>query len=232
MLQQLVLDLCCRPKRSFDNFITGNNEHIISEIHNTLAARGSWCLGIVGPSGSGKTHLLESCCYYVNRQANNTIYLDMANIYKWSADILQGLDNVSLVCLDNIDSICGHEVWEEAVFDLFNSLHANKVPFIFSSAVAINLLNIVVPDLDSRLKYALSMPLEELHDEYKIAVMQAKAQEKGLELSTSLCEYALISSDRSLTSLLKLTDNLSNMVFSSGKKPVKSMIKDASVTLY
>ena len=37
-------------------------------------------------------------------------------------EVLDGMEHLSLVCIDNIECIAGDELWEMAIFDLYNRI--------------------------------------------------------------------------------------------------------------
>ena len=46
-------------------------------------------------------------------------------------EVLDGMEQLALVCIDNIECIAGDEEWEMAIFNLYNRIHGNRPhPFV------------------------------------------------------------------------------------------------------
>ena len=59
---QLPLGVSLRHRRSFSNFIVGQNAAAVAVLRDLLLAHAGGIVYLWGGSGSGKSHLLEACC--------------------------------------------------------------------------------------------------------------------------------------------------------------------------
>ena len=64
---------------------------------------------IFGPKDSGKTYLLQALCNLVNNNGKSSLFLPMKQAIKLSADILDSLEAIELVCLDGIEHVIGNK---------------------------------------------------------------------------------------------------------------------------
>jgi len=119
---------------------------------------------IFGPKDSGKTYLLQALCNLANNNGKSSLFLPMKQAIKLSADILDSLEAIELVCLDGIEHVIGNKAWETAMFNLINrSLNSNN-RLIFTSSKNIHNMNFKLNDLDSRLRKIQSHELHSLSD--------------------------------------------------------------------
>ena len=70
------------------------------------------------------------------------------------------------------------------------------------------LLDIVMPDLATRLGWGLALRLEVLTDEEKSAALQQRGAQRGLELGPQVADYLLRHCSRDMTDLFQLLDDL------------------------
>ena len=79
-----------------------------------------------------------------------------------------GLENIDLVCLDDIQLIAGNKEWQQAVFDLYNRMIEQNKCLIITGDQSVAKLNISLPDLVSRLSWGLTEQLKPLTDKEKV----------------------------------------------------------------
>ena len=208
--KQLTLDIQLEDHNTFSNFWTGNNQELISCLH-TFSSNTSTInpfIYIWGPNYSGRSHLLHACCYEANNHQHTCFYLPLRKIGHLNLKILENLETISLVCLDDIQNISNKPEWEEAIFKLFNDLIENKNRLIVVADVAPQLLPITLPDLKSRLASGLPLPITPLNDEQKLAALQMRASQRGLQLSESVGKYLLYRYARDTKNLFSVLDKL------------------------
>ena len=67
------------------------------------------------------------------------------------------MEQLALVCIDNIECIAGEEEWEMAIFDLYNRiLETGKTRLLITGDRPPRQLNLKLPDLASRLDWGRS----------------------------------------------------------------------------
>ena len=220
---QLCLDLQCAICYRFDNFI--ENKQAVAAINEALSFTNSEkYIYIYSQSAIGKTHLLQASCKKLLDDGKRAIFIDMNNIAEFSPELLLGLAEMDLVCIDNIHKCLGSSSWEDALFDLFNQLRSFNKPLFLSGVAAPGGEDVSLPDLHTRLCSGLIFKLVALNDYQKVSIMKARSVESGLDLNDSIANYIISSCARDLHSLLNLVEKLCEKFLSEGVRPSKALI--------
>ena len=197
------------PRRDsrFEDFVTGPNKAVVEAIKQMPDEPGSHVF-LYGDKGSGKTHLLNALCYETRERQGRAFYLALKRLPKDAIESLQGLEQLDLVCVDDLHVIAGDRAWEEALFHCFNRIREADGRLLVSSRKRLSALNLGLPDLASRLAWGLRLPLMPLADQEKLAVINLHSNALGFSLSEEVQHYLLKHHDRSLTALIQTVENL------------------------
>jgi DnaA family protein len=204
-MNQLVLPLRLDDHAVFSSFLADGNESLVA----TLAAladgeseHGCW---IWGAPSTGKTHLLQAVC---DRAGDQSVYLPLRVIADAGPQLLDGLESRALVCIDDLDCIAGEAIWEEGLFHLINQLVDGGGQLLVAANSAPRECPIALPDLASRLSRLPVFHLHSLNDAQRVAALQLRASQRGLELPDDAARYLIRRSRRDMTSLYALLDKL------------------------
>ena len=210
MIDQLPLNIQLRDDATLDSFYPGDNVEALNAIQQIAKGEGENFLYIWGQTGVGRTHLLQAACHFATESGVTAIYIPLKGQCgaKFSPEILQGIEDLSLVCLDDIDEAAGFSNWEEALFHLFNRIRSNNGRLIVSSAFAPKDLPIKLPDLKSRLSWGVIYQLHRLNDEQKISALQLHAEQRGIELSETVGQFLLNRCSRNMNELFSVLEKL------------------------
>ncbi|MFV2059290.1 MAG: DnaA regulatory inactivator Hda [Gammaproteobacteria bacterium] len=211
---QLLLNFDLRDVARFENFIIENNQTLI----NDLQDKTQLCIFFYGPSGSGKTHLLHSLCHEYSSSLKSATYIPLARYEELSPQIFNGLENMSLVCIDDIQVIAGMTEWETELFHLYNRLRDKKGKIVVSSALSLKSLAINLADLRSRFSWGPVYQIKSLTDANKCLALQQHATARGLELSDEVCEYLLSRYTRDVSSLFDMLEILDKAALVAKRK--------------
>jgi len=192
----------------FSHFIAGPNQEACAALEGLDAAASGTSVYLWGAAGSGKTHLLQALCRQAGERGQQVAWVPMNEVEGLTAGVMQGLQEVDLVCLDGLDAIAGRSDWEQAVFHLFNYLRDAGRSLVVSAALSPRQLNLGLPDLRSRLSWGLVFHLYEMDDAGKVQVLQAHADVRGLALPTEVAEYLVRRCPRDMHSLLAVLQRL------------------------
>ena len=203
-LDSLELDSYLIPKYTFDKVIEGDCNRLGRAAGMAVANKPGLTafnpLMIYGGVGLGKTHLIQAIgnqikdCFpdkfvlyvstekftnqFVNAIRNNSIEA-FTNFY------LQ----VDVLIIDDVQFLSGKEKTQETFFNIFNHLHQSGKQIILSSDRAPRDLAGMEDRLLSRFKWGLTADLQQPDFETRIAIIQKKLQEDGIQIDFDVLEY-------------------------------------------
>ncbi len=206
--QQLPLSFEPRERYTFDAFVAGPNQLAVDLVRQTADGGGETQILVWGDNGSGKSHLLQAACNRASRSRMTVCYLPAREIAGTSPQVLDGLEQLELVCIDDMDTLLKSVPWEEALFDLINRIRDAGKRLLLASSRSPENCDTSLPDLRSRLTWGPVFQLRELPDEDKIRAIQKRADLAGLELPDNVARYLLTHYPRALFDLFERMDRL------------------------
>ena len=214
---QIPLQLEPRRPDRFEDFVAGPNEHTLAAVRQLLDEPGG-SLFLSGPDGSGKSHLLNALCHAAREKGMAAFYIALNRLPEEAAASLEGLQVLDLVCVDDLDSVAGNPVWENALFACFNQVRSARGRLLVSSREPLAALHFHLPDLESRLAWGVRQTLRLPDDVGKAAILQQRALTLRIELPHDVEAYLLKYSKRDMASLLKALEQLKDAAFASKRK--------------
>jgi DnaA family protein len=208
MAEQLPVTFEFRANQTFADFYPGSNKEVLSQLKQTITGTGEQFIFLWGDPGHGKSHLLQACCHEASNQGFSALYLDLSDTTLINPELFTGLENLEIICLDNIDALAGLETWELAFFSFFNQNRDRNHRLILSASYAPNALTFILPDLQTRMNWGLPLKIQALDDNEKIAVLTYKAQQMGFDIAPQAAKFLLTHYDRNLASLWPMLDKL------------------------
>ena len=206
---QFTLAVTLPEDETLDSFYAAAESPAVNFLkHYLLQPAGQAPVYLFGASGSGKSHLLYAACVQAQEQGLTSQLLTLENMAELSPRLLDNLEQLDLVCLDNIQAIAGELHWQVAIFDLYNRLVEQDKALIIVGNQAPQQLGITLPDLVSRLHACTSFQLRLLSDDDKQKLLQQKARLRGIELPDEAARYLLNHHDRDIRSLVSILDRL------------------------
>jgi DnaA family protein len=205
MQLQFPLKLALNRKPAFDNYFNEGNRLAVNAMQGLTQGEAPGFLYLWGETGTGKSHLLMALC---ESQAGDSFYLPLGEFDSLSPEILKGLEQFRLVCIDDIDSICGEQNWEESLFHLYNRIRENNGFLVVTASSAPRGVNIGLEDLKSRLMWGAVYQLQPLGDEEKAALLMQLAAERGMLLQTDAAAYLIKRCARDTGYLVESIENL------------------------
>ena len=202
----------------FDLFQTGKNGTLIQQLEKLAARETRQNIYIWGPVGSGKSHLLQALCNAAAKQELAVVYIPLSESEKFSPNMLDGLENLDLVCLDDVDSIAGDDEWEQALFHLFNRMREEQTPMIITASEGPRGSSIQLQDLSSRLVWDLVFHLETITEEESLQALKQRARARGFDLPDDVANYLLKRVSRDMHSLFRILDRLDQASLVAKKK--------------
>ena len=188
---QLPLSFEAGELFTFESFVAGENTVATGLAQQTALATGENQLYFWGEPGLGKSHLLQASCNLAAKNQQTVCYLTQAEITGQSADIFEGLEQVELICLDDIETWLLDNNWETALFNLINRVRENNHRLIMASAQPPDEAFVNLPDLRSRLAWGPVFQLQHLSDKDKYQALRFRARQSGLELPENVADYLM-----------------------------------------
>ncbi len=216
--EQLPLGFKTEHRVNFDSFIAGLNSQPIAALHAISQQQGEPFSFICGANGSGKSHLLQATVAEADMSGHSAVYLPMREIGPLSPEILLGLEQLSLVCLDDIHLAMGSADWEEALFHLFNRLRESNCHLIISADQPPNRLNIQLADLKSRLTWGPCYQLQILDDQEQQHALIKAAERRSISLNSETARYLQQRLPRDMHSLMSVIDWLDHHSLAAQRK--------------
>lgn len=206
---QLPLPVQLRDEATLDNFLPSVGARaLVGALRQQAAGTGEAIIYLYGAPGAGKSHLLQACCHLAG---SGSLYLPLGELADYSPEeVLHRIETLSLVCLDDVDSVLGRADWELALFNLFNGARQQGCALLVAGNAAPRALAVDLPDLRSRLGWGIVYHLAQATDEEKIAILQFRASRRGLSLSSEVCNFIVSRAARDMNALLDLLETLDN----------------------
>ena len=207
---QLSLPVHLPDDETFNSYYpAAGNDELIQSLQACAEGRAEGAVFIWGPEKSGRTHLMHAACAHANDIERSSFYIPLGIHASISPALLEGLEKVDLVCIDDVNAIAGHPVWEEAIFDLYNRIAEQKTcSLVLSASMSPVDSGFALPDLVSRMQWGLNYQLQPMADEEKLAALQRRAAMRGLLLPEDVGRFLLNRLARDLRTLFDVLDRL------------------------
>lgn len=225
--RQLALQISLDDCATFENFFVNDaNKQVV----DYLVAQSSTLLDqfvfLWGATGAGCSHLLQAVCHNFDAHDATSFYLPLEQFRDYSPEIFEDLENFSLVCLDDLQAIAGHRDWELGLFSLFNRLRDSGTRLLVAARCGPRELQVLLPDLLSRLQSGVVFQVQGLHDEDKREALQLRANLRGIALSDEVISYVLQRNDRSMQALFELLERLDQYSLQSQRRITVPLLRE------
>ena len=203
---QMGLALSLRDDCRFDTFLTlpGSRQQIVDFIYQQFSAERERFVYLWGVEGSGRSHLLQAACHHWASNNRKVQYLPLADLRTLPPEqVMAGLENVDLVCIDEVNLIADQQNWLEVLFHFFNRSRDSGTCLLASADVPPVRLALGLADLQSRLSTATVFQMDTYIDTDKISILQFRANCLGLQLSDEAAGLLLNRAPRQLDSLIE-----------------------------
>lgn len=188
-MRQLALDVSLADFAVFDSYFVGPNETPVAALQNLMEQPGPAVHWVWGVAGSGRSHLLQSVLAAANTNAR-CAWLPLA-AGDLHPDMLEGMGDLDLVCIDDVDHVAGNAAWERRLFILCEELRAAAGRLVVTASSAPADAGFSLRDLESRLASGPVWQLQSLDDEQLQQALQLRARWRGLDLADEAAGYLL-----------------------------------------
>ena len=222
---QLTLGVRLRDDARFDNFHGARNADTAQRLAMLCCDRTAPVILICGDQDTGKSHLLQAACHLVEEAGDTAVCLSIKELMRFGPDALAGLENSSLVGLDDLGLIAGRLEWEEALFHLYNRVLDRGHRLVATLGDTPGSLPFVLGDLASRLRHGVQLQLGLYRDEDRLTILRARAEQRGLVVSDDVALYILRRAPRGLGELLGILDRLDENSLRAQRKLTVPFVK-------
>jgi DnaA family protein len=223
---QLTLGLSLKDEATFANFYPAKNAEIIAELKKTASGVGEHVIYIYGTHGQGCSHLLQATCHYAHQHHLSSVYFPLAHLISMSTDILNGLEQLDVVCIDDLHIIAGHAAWEEAIFHLYNRMHDAGKKIIVAANDSPKFIKLELPDVVSRLSSGIVFQLRPLMDAEKLLILIQRAHSRGISLSEEVGKFILTHYPRHMGTLFAALDALDKASLAAQRRLTIPFVKE------
>jgi len=189
---------------SFDNFIEGDCNRLARSAGFAVAENPGKTafnpLLLYSSVGLGKTHLShaigiqvknlfpDKTVLYVGAEQFASQYIDSVRNNNQN-DFIHFYQMIDVLIIDDIQFLAGKEKTQDIFFHIFNYLHQKGKQIIITSDKAPVEMSGMEPRLISRFKWGLSADLQIPNIETRIAILQKRLYNDGIEMPDEVIEY-------------------------------------------
>jgi DnaA family protein len=229
---QLVLPVSFSKHDDFSSFVCGGNQQLVSHLQalvsqTSVIGDSTKRMSVInGQSGVGKSHLLLAVCELASQQSLSHQYLNLDTLCRMPAEVLEGMGNRQVLCVDNLESIITNRKWQVAIFDLINQfIENNGRCLVLASKPTIEDMPFELADLVTRLKWGTNFRLAPLSDELKLEALSKHANALGLNLQDDAIKFLLSRISRDMHKLLAALQQLDKASLQNKRKITIPFIK-------
>ena len=203
-IKKIKIDPQLNPSYTFENFIEGDCNRLARSAGYAVAKKPGGTafnpLVLFGDVGLGKTHLAQAIGNAVlsNNPSKTVLYVSSE---KFTNQIIESIKNnavndfvnfyqlIDILVVDDIQFLANKQKTQEIFFHIFNQLHQNGKQIILTSDRPPKDLDGMEERLISRFKWGLSADLQAPDLETRMAILEAKMTQEGLDIPWDVTEF-------------------------------------------
>jgi chromosomal replication initiator protein len=188
------------PKYTFDSFIVGACNQLAYAAALGVAQNPGHSynpLFIFSGAGLGKTHLLQAIGHVAQANHYRVLYASaeqftnefiIAVQERKTRDFRKKYRSVNMLLIDDIQFLSGKGQTEESFFHTFDELHNANHQIVISCNCPPKSIPLLHDSLRSRLEWGLIVDIKPPDPETRLAILQAKAKQKGADMPFAVLE--------------------------------------------
>ncbi len=203
-LKKINVESQLNPNYTFSNFVEGDCNRLARSAGFAVAKNPGGTafnpLLIYGGVGLGKTHLAHSIGIEIknNHPSKTVLYVSSEKFTHQFIDAIRNNNQndfihfyqmMDVLVIDDVQFFAGKEKTQDVFFHIFNHLHQTGKQIILTSDKPPVEMQGVEQRLLSRFKWGLSADLQTPGLETRIAILEKKMYNEGLELPKDVVEY-------------------------------------------
>ncbi|HUD21118.1 MAG TPA: chromosomal replication initiator protein DnaA [Candidatus Saccharimonadales bacterium] len=188
---------------TFETFVVGNNNRLAFAASQAVAEKPGQAynpLFLYGGVGLGKTHLMQAIGNEIHRHSpkKKIIFTSCEN---FTSEFIAALQNktinefkkkyrtVDVFLIDDIQFLSNKEGTQEEFFHTFNMLHQSNRQIVITADRMPHEMAGLEDRLTSRFGWGMIADIQTPNFETRVAILQSKAQEKGLDIPDATMEF-------------------------------------------
>lgn len=183
-------------------------------------------LFLYGIKKSGKSFLLQSVCNFYDSKNKSSLYIPISEVKKYGKSFMDSLDNLDVICIDDIDLINSNKEWEIAIFNLINDCLISKCRLIFSSAFNPSSIKFDLKDLISRIKKMDHIELFPVSEDKLNDALNFICNLRSINLGEKEINYLVTYSKRNISDLINIINKLDKTSMQLKRKITVPLIKE------
>jgi DnaA family protein len=169
---------------------------------------------------------LQAACLEAGRNGRRAAYLPLAERHQLMPAVLEGLEALDLVCVDDLDRVCGVEEWEHGLFHLFNRMRDARRSLLFAADRAPAALPVALADLGSRLAWDLVFHVEALDEAGRFSALSHRARLLGMEIPEEVLSWLARRVPRDPRTLFSLLERLDRASLAAQRKLTVPFVRE------
>ena len=222
-MSQLALPLRLADHAVFASYLASGNETLLAILRSLATGGDGAGCWLWGAAATGKTHLLQAVC---EEAGDQSAYIPLSMFAGAAPEILEGLANRAVICIDDIHLVAGKAEWEHALFVLYNQVLATQGRLIVAANAAPRSAGFELADLESRLSQLPIFQVQPLGDDETRQALQLRAAQRGLDLPDDTAQYLLSRSRRDMASLYGVLDKLDDEALRAQRRLTIPFVKE------
>ena len=136
VMQQLPLQVGPPDYAVFESYFAGSNGALVHALTEIAQVRRRAVLWMWGAPKTGRSHLLQATVHAADAAGARAACLPLGRGSGLEPDALDGMGELDVVCLDDIDQVAGSAAWEQRLFTVFEGLRARGARLVMSAGCA------------------------------------------------------------------------------------------------
>jgi chromosomal replication initiator protein len=201
--EQAEQPLKLHPDYNFENFVVGPGNRLCHASCVAVSNSPGTAynpLFLYGSVGLGKTHLLHAICWEA-RKNDPSVSIQMLSCEKFMNLFIRAIEvgsldefqtqlrSADILIIDDIQFLREREQSQEEFFHTFNALYDKRKQIVLTADCAPGEIKSLEERLVSRFKWGLVASIDAPSYETRIAIVQKKANLRGLDITEEIAEY-------------------------------------------